>query len=45
MVWSGSSHHMARPYREGAVAKRISDVMIARQNALAPPETAGGPNG
>jgi hypothetical protein len=42
MVWSGSSHHMARPYKEGAVARRINDVMIARQNALAPPEQPGG---
>jgi len=43
MVWSGSSHHMARPYREGAVGKRINDVMIARHNALAPPEQPGTP--
>ena len=42
MVWSGSSHHMARPHREGAVAKRINDVLIARHNALAPPEQTGG---
>ena len=43
MVWSGSSHHMARRYREGAVAKRISDVLVARQNALAPPPEQGTP--